>query len=84
MIKLCSCDPSPPPFSYVKGGGGIFAHMAVHNLDISRFLAGADPIDIPADKIYRGGPYDTKVQECCHNCGHYKPTSSNLYPDPSE
>ncbi len=46
MIKLCSRDPSPPPFEYVKGGGGIFADMAVHDLDMSRFLAGMDPIDI--------------------------------------
>lgn len=48
MIKLCSRDPAPPPASYVKGGGGIFADMAVHDLDMSRFLAGADPIDILA------------------------------------
>jgi len=48
MIKLCSRDPSPPPFEYVKGGGGIFADMAVHDLDMSRFLAGCDPIDILA------------------------------------
>eukprot|EP00545_Synedropsis_sp_CCMP1620_P009742 CAMPEP_0119014872 /NCGR_PEP_ID=MMETSP1176-20130426/10430_1 /TAXON_ID=265551 /ORGANISM="Synedropsis recta cf, Strain CCMP1620" /LENGTH=402 /DNA_ID=CAMNT_0006968117 /DNA_START=214 /DNA_END=1422 /DNA_ORIENTATION=+ len=48
MIKLCSRDPSPPPFEYVKGGGGIFADMAVHDLDMSRFLAGADPIEILA------------------------------------
>jgi len=48
MIKLCSRDPSPPPFEYVKGGGGIFADMAVHDLDMSRFLAGQDPIDILA------------------------------------
>lgn len=34
MIKLCSRDPAPPPFSYVKGGGGIFADMAVHDLDM--------------------------------------------------
>merc|ERR1719424_1347472 len=47
-IKLCSRDPAPPPASYVKGGGGIFADMAVHDLDMSRFLAGADPIDILA------------------------------------
>ena len=45
---MCSRDPSPPPFEYVKGGGGIFADMAVHDLDMSRFLAGADPIDILA------------------------------------
>jgi len=48
MIKLCSRDPSPPPFEYVQGGGGIFADMAVHDLDMSRFLAGSDPIDILA------------------------------------
>jgi len=48
MIKLCSRDPSPPPFEYVKGGGGIFADMAVHDLDMSRYLAGTDPIEILA------------------------------------
>lgn len=48
MIKLTSRDPAPPPFAYVKGGGGIFADMAVHDLDMSRFLAGKDPIDILA------------------------------------
>lgn len=48
MIKLCSRDPAPPPPSYVEGGGGIFADMAVHDLDMSRFLAGDDPIDILA------------------------------------
>merc|ERR1711865_595147 len=48
MIKLCSRDPAPPPASYVKGGGGIFADMAVHDLNMSRFIAGTDPIDILA------------------------------------
>eukprot|EP00548_Thalassiothrix_antarctica_P001653 CAMPEP_0194136014 /NCGR_PEP_ID=MMETSP0152-20130528/6051_1 /TAXON_ID=1049557 /ORGANISM="Thalassiothrix antarctica, Strain L6-D1" /LENGTH=405 /DNA_ID=CAMNT_0038832489 /DNA_START=283 /DNA_END=1500 /DNA_ORIENTATION=- len=48
MIKLCSRDPSPPPFQYVKGGGGIFTDMAVHDLDMSRFIAGQDPIEILA------------------------------------
>lgn len=48
QIKLTSRDPGPPPFEYVKGGGGIFTDMAVHDLDMSRFLAGTDPIDILA------------------------------------
>jgi len=48
VVKLCSRDPSPPPIEYVKGGGGIFADMAVHDLDMSRFLVGEDPIEILA------------------------------------
>jgi myo-inositol 2-dehydrogenase/D-chiro-inositol 1-dehydrogenase len=43
QVKLCSRDPSPPPFEYVKGGGGIFKDMAVHDLDMSRFLMGSEP-----------------------------------------
>ena len=43
QVKLCSRDPSPPPFQYVKGGGGIFKDMAVHDLDMSRFLMGTEP-----------------------------------------
>ena len=48
IIKTCSRDPSPPPYEYVKGGGGIFNDMAVHDLDMTRFLAGEDPIEILA------------------------------------
>ena len=33
---LLSRDPAPPPFSYVKGGGGLFKDMAIHDLDIAR------------------------------------------------
>ena len=39
-VKLCSRDPAPPPFEYVQGGGGIFKDMAVHDLDMARFLIG--------------------------------------------
>ena len=38
VIKLCSRDPEPPPFEYVKGGGGIFKDMAIHDLDMARLL----------------------------------------------
>ncbi|KAL7487700.1 hypothetical protein ACHAW6_013255 [Cyclotella cf. meneghiniana] len=48
IIKTCSRDPAPPPYEYVKGGGGIFNDMAVHDLDMTRFLAGSDPIEILA------------------------------------
>ena len=34
MIKLCSRDPAPPPASYVKGGGGIFADMGKCHFEV--------------------------------------------------
>ena len=48
MVKLCSRDPAPPPASYVKGGGGIFKDMAIHDLDLARFLMASEPIEILA------------------------------------
>jgi predicted dehydrogenase len=32
----------------VKGGGGIFKDMAVHDLDMARFLVGSEPVEILA------------------------------------
>ena len=58
-IKLCSRDPSPPPFEYVKGGGGIFLDMAVHDLDMSRFLMGSEPTEILA----AAGVHVSKIQK---------------------
>jgi len=48
IVKLCSRDPAPPPFEYVKGGGGIFKDMAVHDLDMARFLMGCEPVKVLA------------------------------------
>ena len=44
QVKLTSRDPSPPPVEYVRGGGGIFKDMAVHDLDMARFLMGSEPL----------------------------------------
>ena len=48
QVKLCSRDPAPPPFEYVAGGGGLFKDMAVHDLDMARFLMGCEPVEILA------------------------------------
>lgn len=44
--KLISRDPAPPPVEYTKQSGGIFKDMAIHDLDMSRFLIGAEPTEI--------------------------------------
>merc|ERR1719440_2088961 len=48
VVKLCSRDPAPPPVEYVRGGGGIFKDMAVHDLDMARFLMGCEPVKVLA------------------------------------
>jgi hypothetical protein len=48
IVKLCSRDPAPPPKEYVIGGGGIFKDMAVHDLDMARFLMGSEPVKVLA------------------------------------
>lgn len=48
LIKLTSRDPAPPPKQYVEGGGGLFKDMAVHDLDMARYMAGSCPVDIMA------------------------------------
>ena len=38
MVTVISRDPSPPPAEYVKGSGGIFRDMMIHDFDMARFL----------------------------------------------
>lgn len=47
LMHIISRDPAPPPISYVKGSGGIFLDMTIHDFDMARFLIGAE-----VDEIY--------------------------------
>lgn len=51
---LQSRDPNPPPLQYVKGGGGLFKDMAIHDLDIARWLMGARGPNEPV-RVYAVG-----------------------------
>ncbi|CAM9510035.1 unnamed protein product [Sphacelaria rigidula] len=51
---LQSRDPAAPPFDYVKGGGGLFKDMAIHDLDIARWLMGSCGTNEPV-KVYATG-----------------------------
>lgn len=46
IIKLTSRDPEPPSIDYIKGSGGIFLDMTIHDFDMVRFLAGCDATEI--------------------------------------
>ena len=40
MLIITSRDPGAPPVSYIKGSGGIFKDMLIHDFDMFRFILG--------------------------------------------
>ncbi len=40
MFRALTCDPEPAALEYLRGSGGIYKDMAIHDLDIARFLCG--------------------------------------------
>lgn len=39
-FRAVSCDVAPPPIAFIRGSGGIFVDMSVHDFDLARFLVG--------------------------------------------
>jgi myo-inositol 2-dehydrogenase/D-chiro-inositol 1-dehydrogenase len=50
LMHIISRDPAPPPLSYIRTSGGIFADMTIHDFDMARFLI-ADEVE----EIYTAG-----------------------------
>ena len=48
LVTILSRDPAPPPISYIEGSGGLFRDMAIHDLDMARFLLGEEPVRVHA------------------------------------
>ncbi len=48
IVTVTSRDPAPPPAEYVKGSGGIFADMMIHDFDMARFLMGEEFVVVNA------------------------------------
>ncbi|WP_224250037.1 inositol 2-dehydrogenase [Hyalangium gracile] len=46
IVKITSRDPAPPPLAYIRGSGGIFRDMMIHDLDMARFLLGEEPVEV--------------------------------------
>ncbi|MCE1672087.1 inositol 2-dehydrogenase, partial [Enterobacter hormaechei] len=45
-LLIISRDPSPPSAEYVKGSGGMFRDMTIHDFDMARFIIGEEPCSI--------------------------------------
>ena len=66
LVTILSRDPAPPPVSYIKGSGGLFRDMMIHDLDMARFLLGEEPVEVHAvganlvdPEIGKAGDVDT-------------------------
>lgn len=48
IVKITSRDPEPPPIDYIKGSGGLFFDMAIHDFDMARYIAQSEVTEVYA------------------------------------
>lgn len=60
LARITSRDPAPPPLEYVRGSGGIFLDMTIHDFDMARFLIPSPVIRVMAQG---GALIDPRVGE---------------------
>lgn len=48
LIKVTARDPQAPPIEYVKGSGGMFLDMTIHDFDMVCFLSGSKVLEVYA------------------------------------
>ena len=67
-VHIVSRDPAPLPEEYIRGSGGLFVDMTIHDFDMARFLIGHEVDEVYAvagvmvDESYRrAGDVDTAV-----------------------
>ena len=68
LLHIISRDPAPPPISYIRGSGGIFLDMTIHDFDMARFLMGDEVEEIFTgagvmvdEEIGKAGDVDTAL-----------------------
>jgi myo-inositol 2-dehydrogenase / D-chiro-inositol 1-dehydrogenase len=68
ILRITSRDPAPPPAEYVKGSGGMFLDMTIHDFDMARYLSGSEVVEVYAagavlvdPAIGKAGDIDTAI-----------------------
>ena len=56
LARITSRDPAPPPMAYVRGSGGIFLDMTIHDFDMARFVTGSEVVEVFARGAVRVDP----------------------------
>jgi myo-inositol 2-dehydrogenase/D-chiro-inositol 1-dehydrogenase len=76
LVRISSRDPAPPPMAYVRGSGGIFLDMTIHDFDMARYVTGSEVVEVYArgsvrvdPEIGEAGDLDTAVIVLEHENG---------------
>jgi myo-inositol 2-dehydrogenase / D-chiro-inositol 1-dehydrogenase len=48
ILRISSRDPAPPSLEYVRGSGGIFLDMTIHDFDMARYVTGSEVVEVYA------------------------------------
>jgi myo-inositol 2-dehydrogenase / D-chiro-inositol 1-dehydrogenase len=76
LVRISSRDPEPPPIDYVRGSGGIFLDMTIHDFDMARYVTGSEVVEVFARGAVRvdpafadAGDVDTALVTLVHESG---------------
>jgi myo-inositol 2-dehydrogenase / D-chiro-inositol 1-dehydrogenase len=76
LVRISSRDPDPPPMEYVRGSGGIFLDMTIHDFDMARYVTGSEVVEVYARGAVRvdpafadAGDVDTALVTLVHESG---------------
>jgi myo-inositol 2-dehydrogenase/D-chiro-inositol 1-dehydrogenase len=76
LVRISSRDPEPPPMDYVRGSGGIFLDMTIHDFDMARYVTGSEVVEVFARGAVRvdpafaeAGDVDTALVTLVHENG---------------
>jgi myo-inositol 2-dehydrogenase / D-chiro-inositol 1-dehydrogenase len=76
LVRISSRDPAPPPMEYVRGSGGIFLDMTIHDFDMARYVTASEVLEVFARGAVRVDPefadaddVDTAVITLTHENG---------------
>jgi myo-inositol 2-dehydrogenase/D-chiro-inositol 1-dehydrogenase len=76
LVRISSRDPAPPPIEYLRGSGGIFLDMTIHDFDMARYVTGSEVVEVFARGAVRidpafaeAGDVDTALVTLVHESG---------------
>jgi len=76
LVRITSRDPQPPPPEYVRGSGGMFLDMTIHDFDMARWIVATEVAELHAftgvlvdPAIGEAGDIDTAIVSLRYTSG---------------